>query len=272
MHLHSNVSDGALTPKSLIRRAMENNIDLISITDHDTVDAYHHINIADYPIYILPGIEISAQENGVDIHVLAYGIDVHDKTLNDLMEMYLHGRRDRAKLMLGKLKKHGIHIDLREVVAIAGSRELIVRPHIAQVMVTKGYCTNKNEAFDLYIGNEKPAYVAKPEVSMDEAIKVIQEAGGFAVMAHPGKLKDVSYIQSGIDKGIDGLEVWHPDHNNGLLRDLIDIGQKNGLYMTGGSDFHGEHDFHNQFGYIPHNDVIINSVNDLWGTWQCRIK
>lgn len=270
LHLHTNVSDGALTPKRLIRQAIERNIDLISITDHDTVDAYHHIHIADYPIHILPGLEISAQEDGIDIHILAYGIDIHDRNLIDLLAMYLHGRKDRAKQMILKLKKLGINIDIKDVIAIAGSRELIVRPHIAQVMVNKGYCSNKNEAFDLYIGNEKPAYVPKPEVRVKDAIEVIQGAGGFAVLAHPGKLKDAIYLQKCIDQGIDGLEVWHPDHNNVIMREFIDLGQMNDLYLTGGTDFHGEQDFHNQFGFVPHNEVIINSVNDLWRAYQCK--
>jgi len=272
LHLHTSVSDGALSPKRLIRQAIESNLDLISITDHDTVDAYHHFDIADYPIHIMPGIEISTQEDGVDIHLLAYGIDIHDKDLKELMEMYLHGRKYRARQMIAKLKKLGILIDIKEVIAVAGSRELIVRPHIAQIMVANGYCCNKNEAFDLYIGNDKPAYVPKPEVSMEEAIRVIHDAGGFAVLAHPGKLKDNAYLQKSIALGIDGLEAWHPDHSNGTMRDYIDLGQKNGLYLTGGSDFHGEQDFHNQFGCVPHHEVIINSVNELWEAWQCRRK
>ena len=148
LHLHTSVSDGALTPRALIERSKSIGLDLISITDHDTSDAYRLLGEEDPGLRLLPGMEISSHHEGHDVHILAYGYDIDDPGLNELTEMYLLGRRDRAVKMLDKLGELGMEIGLDEVVAVAGSRELIVRPHIAHVLGAKGYCATKNEAFE----------------------------------------------------------------------------------------------------------------------------
>lgn len=272
LHLHTNVSDGALTPARLIKRSQEIGLDLISITDHDTSDAYKQLPTSILPLRILPGMEISSHHQGTDVHILAYGYDFDNPKLIEMTEMYLIGRRERAIKMISLLAGLGINIDLQDVIAVAGSRELIVRPHIAQILVSKGYCQTKNEAFDKYIGNYKPAFVPKPEVSVTDAIKVIHGAGGFAVIAHPGKLAKASYLEEFIPMGIDGIEVWHPDHYQWEIDNFIAIAQKNGLYMTGGSDFHGEQDRHNLFDVVPAPQVVLDSVNKLWQEYQCRLN
>ncbi len=272
LHLHTNVSDGALSPARLIKRSQEIGLDLISITDHDTADAYAKLPATIFPLKILPGMEVSSQHHGSDVHILAYGCDFSNLRLHDMMEMYLIGRRERAIKMIAILADMGINLSLEEVVAIAGSRELIVRPHVAQILVNKGYCQTKNEAFDKYIGNNKPAFVPKPELSVSDAISVIHDAGGWAVLAHPGKLVKPSYLEELIPLGVDGLEVWHPDHYQWEIENYINIAQKNGLYMTGGSDFHGEQDKHNLFDVIPVPTVVIESVNRLWQDYLCRVK
>ncbi|MDD4309783.1 MAG: PHP domain-containing protein [Candidatus Cloacimonetes bacterium] len=272
LHLHTNVSDGALSPAKLIKRSQEIGLDLISITDHDTADAYKQLPDNLMPLRILPGMEISSQHHGNDVHILAYGYDITNKILMEMTEMYLIGRRERAIKMIALLAKLGMEISLEEVIAVAGSRELIVRPHIAQILVARGYCQSKNEAFDKYIGNFKPAFVSKPEVSVAEALSVIHQAGGLAVIAHPGKLFKASYLEEFITLGIDGIEVWHPDHYQWEIDNFIALAQKNGLYMTGGSDFHGEQDRHNLFDAVPVPQVVLNSVNSLWKEYQCRAK
>jgi predicted metal-dependent phosphoesterase TrpH len=272
LHLHTNVSDGALSPARLIKMSQQIGLDLISITDHDTADAYKQLPSDVAPLRILPGMEISSQHKGNDVHILAYGYDFDNATLIEMTEMYLVGRRERAVKMIDKLAELGMKISLEDVIAVAGSRELIVRPHIAQVLVSKGFCQTKNEAFDKYIGNFKPAFFPKPEVSVTDAIKIIHGAGGFAVIAHPGKLAKASFLEEFIPMGIDGIEVWHPDHYQWEIDNFIAIAQKNGLFMTGGSDFHGEQDRHNLFDVIPVPQVVLDSVALLWQEYQCRKK
>lgn len=272
LHLHTTVSDGAYSPASLVKRSQEIGLDLISITDHDTADAYGMIPDNLMPLRILPGMEISSQHQGNDVHILAYGYDIRNEGLRDMTEMYLIGRRERAIKMIKLLGELDMHITLEDVVKVAGSRELIVRPHIAQILVAKGYCQNKNEAFDKYIGNFKPAYVPKPEVSVPDALKVIHGAGGLAVIAHPGKLAKPTYLEEFIPMGIDGIEVWHPDHYQWEIDNFIRLAQKNGLYMTGGSDFHGEQDKHNLFDVVPASEVVLQSVTELWKEYRCRVK
>ena len=272
LHLHTNVSDGNISPKELIKRAREIGLDLISITDHDIADAYTQIpeNIA--PLKILPGMEISSFYEGDDVHILAYGCDLNNSALRAMTEMYLIGRKERAQKMIKLLAEMGMPISLTEVIAIAGSRELIVRPHIAQVLVNNKFCQTKNEAFEKFIGDNKPAYVPKPEVSVVDVISIIHQADGFAVIAHPGKLTKLSYLQDIIKIGIDGLEVWHPDHYQWEIDNFIDIATENGLYMTGGSDYHGEQDKHNLFDIIPLPEVVLDSIKKLWKEYQCRVK
>ncbi len=272
LHLHSNMSDGVLSPADLIKRSREIGLDLISITDHDTSDAYRQLPKDYTPLRILPGIEVSSHHEGNDVHILAYGCDRHNKEMVEMTDMYLQGRRERAIRMIGLLKDLGMEITLDEVVKVAGSRELIVRPHIANIMVSRGYVSTKNEAFDKYIGNFKPAYVPKPEVSVPEVLKVIHNAGGLAIVAHPGKLVKADYVEEFIAMGIDGLEVWHPDHYKGEVDEFTNICLKNGLFMTAGSDFHGDSDRHSQFEVVPASKTVLDSVNKLWKEYLCRVS
>lgn len=272
LHLHTNVSDGALSPLALIERAKTIGLDLISITDHDTADAYRILDPVPTGIRILPGIEFSSQHEQHDVHILAYGFDIDNPGLNELMDFYLIGRRERAVQMLAKLKKLGMPIELEEVVAVSGSRELIVRPHIAQVMVAKGYCQNKNEAFDKYIGNFKPAYHPKPEVHVEKALEIIHNAGAWAVIAHPGKLEVASHLNEIVEMGLDGIEVWHPDHSFLQMRDYMALAREKKLLMTAGSDFHGELDRHNLMDVVPVTEEVLESVTYLWREYICRDK
>lgn len=270
LHLHSRASDGSLTPMQLIKQAKNIGLDLISITDHDTMDAYKQIPADNAPLRILPGMEISSMHQGNDVHILAYGCDFENKALIELSEKYLVGRRDRAIKMIELLGELGMDIQLEDVIAMAGSGELIVRPHIAQVLVQQGYVRTKNEAFEKYIGNFKPAFAPKPDFPVPDVISVIHGAGGFAVIAHPGKLSDPDYIEEFITFGIDGLEVWHPDHYQYQVDEFITIAQNNGLYMTAGSDFHGENKDSLLYDTVPACEIILESVRKLYREYKCR--
>ena len=272
LHLHTSVSDGILSPKELVKEALAKNLELISITDHDTADAYLMLPEDYAPLRILPGMEVSSMHKGHDVHILAYGCDFKDPALKQMTEMYLEGRKTRAIRMLELLAKLNIHITLDEVIAVAGSRELIVRPHIAQVMLQKGYVQSKNEAFDKYIGNFKPAFAPKPELKVESVIDIIHNAGGFALIAHPGKLTNAAFIYDIIEMGIDGLEVWHPDHYPAEVDNFIAIAQKHGLYLTAGSDYHGDNERNNVLDMVPASPLVLESIHSLYMAYKCRLK
>ena len=270
LHLHTRASDGMLSPAQLVKQAKNIGLDLISITDHDTMDAYKQIPEDYAPLRILPGMEISSMHQGNDVHILAYGCDFKNEALIELSENYLVGRRDRALKMIELLSELGMDIEIDEVLAMAGSGELIARPHIAQVLVHHGYVRTKNEAFEKYIGNFKPAFAPKPEFSVPDVISVIHGAGGFAVVAHPGKLTNPDYVEEFITFGLDGIEVWHPDHYQYQVNEFIDIAQNNGLYMTAGSDFHGENKDSVLYDNVPASELILESVRKLYQEYKCR--
>lgn len=272
LHLHTNVSDGALTPSALVSRCEEIGLDLMSITDHDTIDAYRLLEHIGTPVRILPGIEISSELEGCDVHILAYGFDLLNEGIISLTDRYLLARRERAAVMLDKLAELGMEIEMDEVVAVSGSRELIVRPHIAQVMVAKGYCHSKHEAFDKYIGNFKPAFSPKPVANVEETIKILRAAGAWSSVAHPGKLDKPEHLDMIIEMGIDGIEVWHPDHSFLQMRDFMAIARQHKLLMTAGSDFHGEQDRHNLMDVVPITEEVLESVTHIWNQYKCRVR
>ncbi len=272
MHLHTKASDGILSPEKLVKNCMSLGLDLISITDHDTFEAYKSIPESTIPLRIMPGIEISSFYKNDDVHVLGYGCDIHDKELVRLASMYLENRRDRALKMIELLREYDIEITWDDVAKHAGDENLIARPHVAHAMVEKGYVPFKAMAFDLYIGNNGPAYVAKEEVPTQDVIRMIQDAGGFAVVAHPGKLRNQDYVYDFIKMGLDGIEVWHPDHSFLEIEKFKDIARKNGLYMTGGTDFHGDLEGKIKLSNANVGQEVLQSVLEMYEEYKCRNK
>jgi predicted metal-dependent phosphoesterase TrpH len=270
LHLHSRCSDGYLTPKQLVEKARSNSMDVISITDHDSVEAYHYLSRSQIPLRLLPGIEFSSTWHESDIHVLGYGIDVQNKGLQEILRWMNEGRRTRAQKMLHKLSEIGIKVPFELVLSFAGAKELIVRPHIAQALVSLKHCFSKQDAFERYIGNDGPAYVPKPILSTVKVIDFIHEAGGVAMIAHPGKIKHNTYLDDFRQAGVDGLEVWHPDHLEKQVSDFTEFCQKNGLMMTGGSDFHGDESMLNYIGPVPLRPEVLDSISGIWDTYKCR--
>jgi len=269
LHLHSSYSDGVLKPKTIIEKAIQSKIDLISITDHDTVESYKHLPSFYYPLRILPGIEFSSTWEDLDVHILGYGVDTNNIELLEILSWMKDGRHTRAEKMLAKLSNLGIKIPFEKVLSYAGEMQLIVRPHIAKALVANNHCKSKQEAFEMYIGNDAPAYEPKPVLSTAEVIRYIHNAGGVAIVAHPGKLKSIYYINDFMKIGIDGLEVYHPDHHEGLRRELAEFCLDNNLLQTGGSDFHGEEESGNYFRAVPATEIMLRDIKIIWEKYVC---
>jgi len=242
LHVHTNFSDGLLTPRQVLEMAKENNVQIMAITDHDTFAGYEEIkDIAkDYDVELIPGVEISTTHENVDVHILAYYPDLNDKALNEELSKIQQGRFSRAKKILAKLSELGMELSLENIINLAGKNNLIGRPHIARAMVEAGFVENKNEAFDRFLGEGAKAFAPKPSPSAKRMIELIKAAGGVAVLAHPQTLGSDKLINDIIEMGIDGLEVFYGKSTYFTTTRLDEIALQNGLIRTGGTDFHGD--------------------------------
>ncbi|MDZ4768564.1 MAG: PHP domain-containing protein [Chloroflexota bacterium] len=241
LHVHTNASDGQYSPSEVV--VLARGFDLIAITDHDTIDGIAPARAAaraqGSPL-IVAGIELSTAEDAGDIHMLGYFIDPDDLIFQATLREFQQARLDRGRLMVERLAASGVLIEWARVAAIAGDGA-VGRPHIARALIEAGYVESVREAFERYIGNDAPAYVARKRLTPEGAIDLIHSAGGVAVLAHPGLVERWRTILSGlIVAGLDGVEVFHPSNDVPTRLDLRAWALRHDLIMTGGSDFHGE--------------------------------
>lgn len=252
LHIHSTASDGSFTPAEIIKHALQLNIRAIAITDHDTVEGAREALRIGIPASIdfLTGVEISStppppiQCSG-NLHILGYSFHLDHPALNRMLKVLQQARFDRNPKIIRRLNHLGFDISLAEVAETAGESQIIGRPHIAMLMMKKGFVKSIQEAFDRWIGEGKAAYVGKYTLNCAQVIETIRSAGGIAVLAHPGLLglKDESEFRHLIHKlkamGLQGLEVYYSSHTPALNAYYADFARKHDLLMTGGTDFHG---------------------------------
>lgn len=242
MHVHSTASDGTLGPEEIINEAVSKGLLGIALTDHDTVDglpvAEKYMQTYKPALDFISGIELNTDLGENEVHILGYYIDKNNSQLNERL-LEIRGQRQlRAQKMVDKLCGLGMKIDYADVIDLAGS-DLIARPHIAMALIKAGYADNVKEAFDRFIGRGKPAYVSRYKFTPDEAVKLIELAGGIPVLAHPGLIAEQSLIPGIIAMGVAGLEVFYPEHNEEQTALFLNLARDNHLLITGGSDFHG---------------------------------
>jgi len=240
LHTHTNFSDGQLAPEALVRLALERGLAVLAITDHDTVEGLAPARAAAAGrLEVIPGIEISSAADGAEFHVLGYGVRVDDATLRERLERFRRERIERADAMVARLGQLGAGIDRDEVYARAG-QGVVGRPHLADALVRAGHAFDIDDAFRRYLGADGAAYVPRPAFRPDEAIALIRAAGGVSVLAHPGATLADRVIEGLAARGLNGLEVWHPQHGTATMRRYLALAQRLQLLATGGSDFHGE--------------------------------
>ena len=246
LHLHTTASDGTMSPAELVRYAQKKGLRAIAITDHDTIEGLPE-GIQEgnkVGLEVIPGVELSADAATGTMHLLGYYIDPDSSELADKLRVLQQARMERNLKMVAKLRALGISLELSEVKA-APEHGQIGRPHFANMMVQKGYAQNIQDAFDRYLGKGRPAYVEKFRFSPQEAMHFIRKAGGITVLAHPFTLKQAepqdfeALIRELKEKGLDGIEVYYPEHSDGQKRLYRDMAQKYGLVISAGSDFHG---------------------------------
>lgn len=242
LHTHTHYSDGYHNPEELIQKAKAAGLTHLAITDHDNVDAVDEaIDIASrYGIELIPGAEISAEHNGKETHILAYFIDHKNSELLDYLKNFRKERIKRAQKIIDKLNELDIGITMDDVLLQVKGNGSVGRPHIAIAMLEGGFINNYYDAFNKYIGDDKPAYAKKPNISTKDAISLINRCGGLSIIAHPGKnLRHNNSLFEMIEFGIDGIEVIHPSHSDHDIEYFRDITSQYFLLESGGSDFHG---------------------------------
>lgn len=275
LHIHSTASDGTLSPVEILRLAESLELGAISITDHDTLKGSGDLLEAACasPVRVISGIEISAKPPAScpaagSFHILGYGIRMNDPALNKTLETLQRARENRNPGIIGRLNALGLDITLEEVIQASGEAQ-IGRPHIARLMIKKGFVRTLDEAFDAYLGFNKPAYVDKYKLDCQNAIEMIASAGGVPVLAHPGLLRNLD--DSGLEflvailkeTGLQGIEVYYPEHSPERVEFYLHLARSHGLAVTGGTDFHGAIKPDTQLGFGKGNFFVPYSVYEL---------
>lgn len=241
LHMHSTLSDGSLGVEPLLRLAARKGLCCVSITDHDNLDSYiQGKKLADeLGIELISGIEVSAVWQGRDIHILGYFCDSTNLAMNLELEEQARQRHARVKAIVKKLNGLGVDLSYEKVITYCKGR-IIGRPHVAMAMVDEEYVSSFSEAFQKYLAEDGIAFVEKKGLSPQQAIRLIENAGGIAVMAHPYKTNADELIESLVEWGLKGIEVYCPTQKGNAGRKYRELARKYNLVGTGGSDFHTE--------------------------------
>jgi len=240
LHMHTICSDGALSPYELIKKTKAEGLSIVSITDHDSVasipDAIEFGK--EFGVEVIPGVELSANFEDKEVHILGYFVDYKSQRLLDYLTFFRHERIKRAERIVAKLNSLHIPLKIEAVMEHAGTGS-VGRPHIAAALVDEGITKSYQESFDRFIGNGGPAYERKFQFSPLEAVQLIASSGGLSFLAHPGRFTTDGMLQHLIKSGIDGIEVVHPSHTPEHVLHYRGVVTEYFLLESGGSDFHG---------------------------------
>lgn len=241
LHSHTFFSDGQLSPEELVELAVSRQVAALGVTDHDTVEGLPRAFAAAQGVLrLVPGLEISSTLDGHDLHVLGYFVDHESESLRTRLRAFREERRQRALEIMARLRELGVPVDETAVFA-AAEPGVVGRPHVAHALVRAGHVTGVDAAFQLYLGPRGKAFVPRPEFHSEDAIGCIREAGGAAVLAHPGAHLPVTLVERLAAAGLDGIEIWHPQHGANAVRRWREVAHRLHLIESGGSDFHGTH-------------------------------
>lgn len=272
LHSHTTASDGVLTPAELVQRAVNNNVNVLAITDHDTVkglsEAHNYIAQQQLPLHLIDGVEISTLWKNTEIHIVGLNIDVQNQSLIKLLMQQENLRIDRAKEIAYKLSKVSI-ADAYEQAQVYAKGDIVSRAHIARFLVDKGYVKDIQKAFKKYLGKSGYAYVAPKWTSIDVAINVIQQAKGQAVLAHPSRYsftlsKMKTLITHFKELGGDGIEVSQSRQTLDDLKTLAKCANDFNLLASQGSDFHHTESYLD----LGKTSALPSSVQPIWYNWS----
>jgi 3',5'-nucleoside bisphosphate phosphatase len=264
LHIHTIHSDGSSTVKEVVEAAARKGLAAIAITDHDCIDAYPEaIETGTHMgIEVIPGLELSSEIEGTDLHILGYFIDTSNSTLNRRLTEMKEARFIRARKMVENLNRQGIDLRFETVLSIAGVGA-IGRPHIAAAMLREELVYSFREAFEKYLGYGLPAYVEKYRMQPREVFDLVKQAGGIPVLAHPGVTDIDGRIPEFIRDGVLGIEAYHTEHSAPLQQNYVKTARKNGLAVTGGSDFHNSSHNKSEIGVPRVPYATVKSLKDV---------
>lgn len=274
LHIHTNYSDGVFSPEKIVDAAIEADLDVIALTDHDNILSYEiALNYVEKlrkenkkTIKVIQGIEINTIYRNSEIHILGYFMDTEDTAFKDLIKIQQHARIKQTKEIITLLsKKEGINIkfeDIKKQVAPGGS---IGRPHIAKAITSAGGTGSVMEAYEKYINDKSPVYIQRKTVSPHDAVEIIYDAGGIPVIAHPHDLDNAGeLIKDLMHYGLRGIEAYHRKHSPAIVEYFSSMAEELGLIVTGGSDFHAPNIMNGQIilgkNFVPEwiYDKLIN--------------
>lgn len=242
LHTHSTLSDGVLSPTQLVDLAYRRGVRILALTDHDTTDGLAEAfqAAARYPdLTFIPGIEMSTDVPGNEVHILGHFIDWRDEALQRDLARLRDSRLNRARRMVKKLAELGKPVSWERVQALAGEGT-VGRPHVAQAMVEAGHVSSVNEAFDLYISRNGPAYVERERLTPRQVVEILTGVGGLCTLAHPRELDHLEELLADLkEAGLIGIEVYYQDYTPEDIQRLEAVAARFGLLALGGSDYHG---------------------------------
>jgi 3',5'-nucleoside bisphosphate phosphatase len=269
LHTHTVASDGADPPAELVAAAAAAGVGVLAVTDHDTVAGVAEARAAGrrLGVEVLSGCELTASVGDRVVHVLLYTEGLLRPDLAEAVEAARRGRHER-NLAVGERLERLTGVGYGDAVEAAGASTLS-RAHFAEALIARGVVANVAEAFDRYLSSGRPGYVPAPSVPVTDAVALAAKAGGVAVLAHPGRLAEAErdrVLGEALEAGIDGIEVWHSQHDAGLRRSLAELAERRGLLATGGSDYHGRHkpDVHLGTGLDGNAAVPTGCLDALW--------
>lgn len=264
LHMHSTYSDGKYSVEQLIDNCIKAELKYFSITDHDTLDhvktAKSYLNIIDdADLKLISGTEVTTNFKGISIHILAYNVDEDNV---DLKNLFKRCKSERLKTLLDmgeKLSILGLKFNYESHLK---KQESPGRPHLADLMIRAGYCRDMSEAFDNWLGHDKPAYIKKWKPDAEDVIQLIHSAGGKAFIAHVGVYDSIHSPSEILELNLDGIEIFHPDHTGSFKIELVELARKNGFFISGGSDYHGWDQNVPEIGTYGLTETYINQFLD----------
>ncbi|MBI5231359.1 MAG: PHP domain-containing protein [Coriobacteriales bacterium] len=260
LHAHTTASDGTLTPTELVEHALANGLDVIAVTDHDSVEGIAEaLEAAEgTPLTVIPGVELSAVHDGRDVHVLGYFVSPTDAHLAGHLADLRTARLARANSIVQALRDSGYEIDIEDVLALTSGA--VGRSHVARALVSRGHATSVGDAFDRLLGRGRPFYLGKDVRDPVDVVRVIVEAHGLPVLAHPGVTDVDSAIPPMLEAGLVGIEAHHAEHTPEQRERYTALANELGLLVTGGTDFHGPGAPNPDLGSIDLPDGVASAL------------